>query len=121
MPDSDSRRRLSRYAAPAVFLLGVTVAVLLIHSALGGGAAPGSTAIGPVTHPTTTASVSTATAPAATGMTATTTGAQYYTVKHGDTFGSIAASEGTSIAAIEQLNPGVSSNALQVGEKIRVK
>lgn len=121
VPDSDSRRRLSRYAAPVLFLLGVTVAVLLIRSGLGGGAAPGSTAIGPVTHPSTAASVSTATAPAGPGTTATTTGAQYYTVKHGDTFGSIAASEGTSVTAIEQLNPGVSSNALQVGQKVRIK
>jgi LysM repeat protein len=117
VPDPASRPRLSRYAAPAAFLLGVTIAVLLIRSGLGGGGgSPGAT-VGPVTHPA-TASISTATAPA---NTRTAAGAQYYTVKHGDTFGSIAAAEGTSVAAIEQLNPGVSSNALQVGQRIRVK
>jgi len=108
---------VSRYAAPAAFLLGVTIAVLLIRSGLGGGGGAGTTTVGPLTHPA-TASVPATTAPA---HPRTTTGAQYTTVKRGDTFGSIAAAAGTSVAAIEQLNPGVSSNALQVGQRIRVK
>ena len=41
--------------------------------------------------------------------------------QRGDTFGSIAAKVGTTISALETLNPGVSSTALQVGQKIRVK
>ena len=39
----------------------------------------------------------------------------------GDTFGSISASTGTSVSDLERLNPGVSSNTLQVGQKLRVK
>jgi LysM repeat protein len=111
--------RASRYLAPAAFLLAVTIAVLLIRAGLRGGATP-TTTLGPVTHPA-TASVPTTTAAAATTGATTTTAAAYYTVQSGDTFGSIAAKEGTTVAQIEQLNPGVSSNALHVGQKIRVK
>ena len=39
----------------------------------------------------------------------------------GDTFGSIASKVGISVAQLQGLNPGVSSNALQVGQKLRVK
>ena len=39
----------------------------------------------------------------------------------GDTFGSIAAAEGTTIGALEQLNPDVNPNALSVGQQIRIK
>jgi len=38
----------------------------------------------------------------------------------GDTFGVIAAKTGTSVAELGQLNPGVSSTALHVGQKLRV-
>ena len=39
----------------------------------------------------------------------------------GDTFGSISAKTGVPVAQLERLNPGVSSNSLQVGQKLRVK
>jgi len=97
-----------------VFLLGVTIAVLLIRSGLGG-RTPHTTTLGPVTH------ALTASVPVTTAAAVTTSAAQYYTVQHGDSFGSIAAREGTSVSRIEQLNPGVSSTALHVGQKIRVK
>jgi LysM repeat protein len=110
-----ARPHVARYAAPVAFLLGVTIAVLLIRSALGGGGDATTTA-GPVTHPSSTVATTTnhgsSTAPRATGL---------YTVQGGDTFGSISAKTGTSIAELERLNPGVSSNTLQVGQKLRVK
>jgi LysM repeat protein len=69
-----------------------------------------------VTHPSSTVSTTTkrgsSTAPRTT---------RFYTVQTGDTFGSISTKTGTSIAELERLNPGVSSNTLQVGEKLRVK
>jgi LysM repeat protein len=111
------RRPLARYAAPAAFLLGVTIAVLLIRSGLGGGTTRTTTTLGPVTRASTATVPVTTTAPAVT----TTVGAQYYTVQRGDTFGAIAAKEGTTVAQLEQLNPGVSSNALHIGERVRVK
>jgi Tfp pilus assembly protein FimV len=105
--------------APALFLVAVTIAVLLIRSGLGGGASPSTTTrLGPVPRPSTAA-----TPPPGTtrhGATTTTSG-QFYTVTAGDTFGSISAKTGVPIAQLEQLNPGVSSNSLQVGQKLRVK
>jgi LysM repeat protein len=114
-----ARGSAARYAAPVLFLAAVTVAVLLIRSGLGGGASSQTTTrSGPVTHPSTAA-----TPPPGTtrkGVT-TTTSEQFYTVAAGDTFGSISAKTGVPIAQIEQLNPGVSTNSLQVGQRVRVK
>jgi predicted Zn-dependent protease len=111
-----ARPHVARYAAPVAFLLGVTIAVLLIRSALGGGGGNATTTAGSVTHPSGTVATTTkhgsSTAPRVT---------RFYTVQGGDTFGSISAKTGTSIAELERLNPGVSSNTLQVGQKLRVK
>jgi LysM repeat protein len=124
-----SRRTLAHYGAPAAFLLAATILAILIHSALGnGGGTPGhtTTRLGPVTRPS-TAKVPTQTTrtitnaqTSSTGTTAV-TGAQYATVQTGDTFGSIATRYATSVSELEALNPGVSSNSLQVGQRIRVK
>lgn len=104
------------------FLLGVTIAVLLVRSGLQS-KAPATT--GPVTQPTTAPvppKASTVTgARTSNTRTSPATGAQYYTVQSGDTYGSIASSHGIAVADLEALNPGVSSNALQVGQRIRIK
>jgi LysM repeat protein len=125
------RRSAAHYLAPAAFLLAATVLALLIHSALGGkGISPGgaTTQLGPVTRPS-TAKVPTATTKTITSShtsasqttSGTVAGAVYDTVKSGDTYFSIATRNGTSVAELEGLNPGVSSNSLQVGQRIRVK
>jgi len=44
-----------------------------------------------------------------------------YTVQSGDTLGGIAAKTGTTVAKLEQLNPGIDPTALRVGERIRVQ
>lgn len=113
------RQRLARLAAPVAFLLGVTIAVLLVRSGLGGSSQP-TTTLGPVTHAVTSTGRGSST-PATGSPTTTGAAARYVTVASGDTFGSIAASAGTSVARIEELNPGVSSNALHVGQRIRVR
>jgi LysM repeat protein len=46
---------------------------------------------------------------------------KFYTVKSGDSFGSIAKKHGTTVAALQKLNPGVKANKLQIGQKIRVQ
>jgi LysM repeat protein len=112
------RQDVLRWAAPAAFLAALTIAVLLIRAGLNhnGGAA---------TTPTVAVPTATITTPAraTTGTAATTpnTAARYVTVQSGDTYGSIATRNGTSVQQLEQLNPGVSSNSLTVGQKIRVK
>jgi LysM repeat protein len=113
-PEADSRRRAAHVAAPFLFLAAVTLAVLLIRAGLESGSS----------NPKATTTVPTQTAPA---RTTTTThrpkpGArQFYAVQTGDTFSSISAKTGVSITDLERLNPGVSSNALHVGQKLRVK
>jgi peptidoglycan DL-endopeptidase LytF len=124
-----SRRTLAHYGAPAAFLLAATILAILIHSALGNGhSAPGrtTTTLGPVTRPSTakvptqkTRTITNAQT-SSTGTTAV-AGAQYATVQTGDTYGSIAERYTTSVSELEALNPGVSSNSLQVGQRIRVK
>jgi LysM repeat protein len=115
-----SRRRRKQpagwahWGAPAAFLAAVTIAVLLVHSALNGHSKN-------LPVPADTRAVT------PTGTTKTRphhpVGKKrvYATVQGGDTFGSIAARQGISIEQLQSLNPGVSSNSLQVGQKLRVK
>lgn len=131
MAAPSSRRSIAHYGAPAAFLVAATILALLIHSALGGrGGSPGrtTTALGPVTRPSTapvagqkTRTITSTHTSVAGTTSGTVAGAEYTTVQSGDTFGSIAARSGTSVTEIEGLNPGVSSNSLQVGQRIRVK
>lgn len=113
-----SRRRrkpkpgLAHYAAPVAFLAGVTIAVLLVHSALNHHT--GTTTTTPATTVTTTAATTTK-------RPAKHAGRGFYVVQSGDTFGTIAAKEKISMAQLQALNPGVSSNALRVGQKLRIK
>ena len=112
-----SRRRrkprpgIAHYAAPVAFLAGVTIAVLLVHSAL-----DHHTRATTTTAPTTITTASTTTK-----RPAKRAGRRFYVVQSGDSFGTIAAKEGISVAQLEALNPGVSSNALRVGQKLRIK
>ena len=91
-----------RYAAPALFLLAVTIAVVLVRSGL----EHGSDAAVPTTAAhTTTAHVA----------------KRYWTVKAGDTFAVIARKTGVSVTSIQKLNPKTSSTTLFIGEKIRYR
>jgi LysM repeat protein len=113
--DPRLRRELTRYGAPAAFLAAATIAILLIKAGLSGGSGETTTAgalstetTTPVTrtHPTTTAQ--------------TTTAARYYTIQSGDTLGSVAVQEHTTVDELVRLNPGIDPKALHVGQRIRV-
>jgi LysM repeat protein len=113
---SRSRRKpkpggITHYAAPAAFLAAVTIAVLLVHSGLSHH------------HQTTTVATVGTTRRTTTATTAAKRGAakRFYVVQAGDTFGTIASKEGITVEQLQALNPGVSTNALQVGQKLRVK
>ena len=114
-----SRRRrkpppsVARYLAPAAFLAGVTVAVLLVHAGLQGGKTETTTTLGPAKTVTTTTAHEHPPPPKGTK--------RFYTVQTGDTFGTIASKVGISVEQLQTLNPGVSSNSLQVGQKLRIK
>jgi len=112
-----AREEWRRYVAPAAFLLGVTIAVILIRSGVeSGGSTPGR-AVPVATHAKTVATGTTTTR----RTTTTASKKEFWTVKAGDTFGVISSQTGVPVATIERLNPKVSSTSLFIGEKIRVK
>jgi hypothetical protein len=45
----------------------------------------------------------------------------FWLVRPGQSFGSIAASTGINIVALEQLNPNLKPAALQAGERVRLR
>ena len=111
--------RLARLAAPAAFLLAVTIAVLLARAAL----EPAE----PAREATTTAASRPAAPPpppaATTSRTqpASTAGQEYYVIEAGDTLGTVADAYGTTVGALVELNPGIDPTALQVGQRVRVE
>jgi LysM repeat protein len=118
-PHLPSRAQLARFAAPAAFLAGVTIAVLLVRAGLAGSGETATTAVtatAPATtaRPTTTAR--TTTAPATTEPEE----ARFYTIQAGDTFNTIAAEFGTTVEELVVLNPEVDPRSLRIGQRIRV-
>jgi LysM repeat protein len=110
------REELARYAAPAAFLLAVTIAALLIRTGFESGSS-GSAA--PTTSIATTTRAETTTTTTSTSTT-TTTAKQYYTIQSGDTYDTVAAKYGKTADDLLALNPGVDPHALRIGQKIRV-
>ena len=92
-----------RYAAPAAFLLAVTIAVVLIRSGINSGKPQTSAAAPPVS----------------TGSQVTKR--RYWRVRAGDTFNVISSKTGVPVATIARLNPKASSTSLFIGEKIRIR
>jgi LysM repeat protein len=119
--DPGTRRELTRYGAPAAFLLAVTIAALLVKSGLDNGsqdqtvAAPTTTA-----HTTTTAPTTTITLTSSTTATTTPANAQFYVIESGDTLGAVAAKYDTTVDELLTLNPSVDPSGLQPGQRIRV-
>jgi LysM repeat protein len=122
--DPARRRELTRYGAPAAFLLAVTIAVLLIKSGLDSGskeptvAAPTTTVQATSTAATTTITLTGS--PTTVGTTTSAANAQYYTIQSGDTLGSIAAQYNTTVDQLLTWNPGLDPAGLQPGQRIRV-
>ena len=98
-----------RYAAPAAFLLAVTIAVVLVRSGLEHSPSTGST------------SSTTRAIPPSPQVSTTANKREYWTVRAGDTFGVISSKTGVSVARIQRLNPKVTSTSLFIGEKVRIK
>jgi LysM repeat protein len=112
------RDDLRRYAAPAAFLLAVTVAVVLVRAGLHSG---GHTADTTTTPPVTTQQASETATVTSTSKTHKPAARKYWTVQAGDTFGVISSKTGVPVATIEQLNPTVHSTSLYIGEKVRIR
>jgi LysM repeat protein len=110
-----NRQDWRRYAAPAAFLLAVTIAVVLIRSGINHGKAKTPAATTPVTTHSTT------TTPAKPAKNKKQSTRRYYTVQAGDTFSVISSKTGVPVATIRRLNPKASSTSLFIGERIRIR
>lgn len=125
-----SRRRNShaRWAAPAA-LLAATIAVIVVIRPTGGDdepnqAAPPAAETAPATTGGGESSEKPAeTTPSAPAETTPTTGGgpATYTIQPGDTLSAIATSTGVSVDELQRLNPDVNSNALTVGETLKLR
>src|SRR5437763_5624044 len=92
------RRGLAHYAAPVAFLAAVTIAVLLVRSGLGGGAAAPATTTGATVTHTSTVATRTHRKPHKKKRHVT---ARYYVVQSGDTYGTSASRGGPGVARLE--------------------
>ena len=111
--------RLARYAAPAAFLLAVTIAILIVRSGFENGDAS-------TPPPATTTEATPTTTAQEPGTTETGTGtvpddAEFYEIEAGDTLAVIADQHDTTVEQLLVLNPDVDPVALTVGQRIRVK
>ena len=108
-----NRQLATRLAAPAAFLLGITVAVLLVRAGLNDGETTTAvqTSVATTTAATTTARTRTATQPSPV----------FVEVESGGTLDQIALDNDTTVERLLELNPGLDPTALQVGQRIRVR
>ena len=104
------RSRLTRWAAPVAFLAAVTIGALVVRAGLDHGRHHAQT---PSTTVTSTTKKTHGHRPKQ--------AVRWYTVVSGDTLAAIAAKTGTTVAALEHLNPGIDPTALRIGKKIRVQ
>jgi LysM repeat protein len=102
------RSRFTRWAAPVAFLAAITIGALVVRAGLDSGGHH---------H----AQTPTTTVTSKKKHTHSHKARRTYTVQSGDTLGGIAAKTGTTVARLEQLNPGIDPTALRVGETIRVQ
>ena len=106
-----NRKNAARVAAPVAFLAAVTIGALVVRAGFEHGKHRANT-------PTTTLTTKTKTTRTQRHKRRQ---LRTYTVQSGDTFASIAIKEGTTVARLEHLNPGVDPTTLHIGEKIRVQ
>jgi LysM repeat protein len=108
-----NRRLATRLAAPAAFLAGVTIAVLLVRAGLGDEETPtaATTVAATTQRPTTSARTTTRAAPKPV----------FVEVESGDTLDQIAIDNNTTVERILTLNPGLDPTGLQVGQQVRVR
>jgi hypothetical protein len=102
------RRSITRWAAPVAFLVAVTIGALVVRAGLQHGKHHATT---PTTTVTSKKKDHRHRRPRR----------RMYTIQHNDTLASIAAKEGTTVAQLMKLNPGIDPTALPVGGKIRVQ
>ena len=107
------RSRITRWAAPIAFLAAITIGALVVRAGFENGKPRHAQT------PTTTVTSKRKKHPQGRGQKRH--HVKTYTIESGDTLATIATKTGTTVARLEQLNPGIDPTALRVGQKIRVQ
>ncbi len=100
----------SRWIAPAALILAALVTGLIVLGSGGSGGSGSGSGSGSGAAP----------APVTT-VKAKTTGARFYTVRSGDTLTAISIDTGVPLVTLQQLNPELDSQALQPGDRLRLR
>ena len=121
--DRGTREALARFAAPAAFLLAVSIAVVLVRAGLrdGDGGSPPPTAIVETQTVEELPRVPTVPRVTTTPTTTSETGVEFYEIRSGDTLAAVAARFGTTVEQLLILNPDADPVALRIGQRIRVQ
>ena len=106
------RSRVTHWAAPIAFLAAITIAALVVRAGLQHGKHH---------HPQTQTTTVTSKKKKTHGHGQTQPRVHTYTIVSGDTLAGIAAKTGTTVARLQQLNPGIDPKALRIGQTIRVQ
>jgi LysM repeat protein len=101
-------RNRGRYLAPIALAVAITATYLVVHATLGDKQTSAHSQA--VIHSTSTAT-----------RTKPVNRARSYTVRHGDTLSGISAKTGVPLPTLETLNPNVNPNALQTGQRLRLR
>jgi len=108
-----NRSWVPRIAAPAAFLAGVTIAVVLVRGGFADDTPATTTVL--TTAPTTTA------AKKAKSKSKPKPKPVYARVEAGDTLDQIALENDTTVERLLELNPQLDPNSMQVGQQVRVR
>jgi LysM repeat protein len=100
------KSQATRWLAPIALILAALLTVLILAG--GGGSDGGSSSTAPASGSTTTTQVRK-------------TGARVYTVRTGDTLTSISIDTGVPVETLQQLNPGLDTQALPPGQRLRLR
>jgi LysM repeat protein len=111
-------RATARVVAPAAFLVGVTLAVVVVRAGLDDGVEATPTTQAVRTRPTTRATTRAVTTRA---QTTETPARRFATVERGDTLDQIALDNDTTVEQLLALNPGLDPRELQIGQHVRVR
>ena len=99
-------RNRARYLAPIALAAAITATYVVVHAGLGAKSSSSHSQVVLPRQTTTRKPVR---------------HASVYTVRSGDTLSQISVKTGVSVPTLEALNPGINPNALQTGQRLKLR